>query len=79
MTLGTKIRTARELADVRAVELARAVGVTPNTIYRWERDEVEPSVSTLEAVAQALGGDLLLEFACSAQHLEHNPPDEDGD
>jgi mannose-6-phosphate isomerase-like protein (cupin superfamily) len=37
------------------MELARAVGVTPGAISQIERGRVQPSLSTLRAIADALG------------------------
>ena len=57
---GETLRDARQRAGVSVVELAERIDVTANTIYRWENDAVEPSISTLRQVAEALGMKLSL-------------------
>jgi transcriptional regulator with XRE-family HTH domain len=51
--IGGRIATARLSAGYEnASEFARHVGVSPNTIYRWERGEVAPSIWQLESVSR---------------------------
>ena len=53
MLLASKLRQARQEADLtqqRAAELAR---LEPNTIWRYEAGQREPSASTLETLANA--------------------------
>ena len=40
---GKQLRNMRNKLKWTQVEYAKAVGVTPNTIARWERDEVSIS------------------------------------
>jgi transcriptional regulator with XRE-family HTH domain len=70
MTPGQTIRQAREEAGLTARELAERVGVAMNTIVRWERDEVGPSIDAMRRVGEALGRRLVVEY------LEHQPPDD---
>jgi transcriptional regulator with XRE-family HTH domain len=49
------IRTLREAAGMTQLELAIRVGVTPVTVYNWERGKYEPRASQLRAVAQVFG------------------------
>lgn len=42
MTLGSRIKAAREDADLSAAALAHALGVHFTTVYRWERDKGSP-------------------------------------
>ncbi len=52
------MKTIRELRTERGwsqLELANRVGVTPSTIYNWERGRFEPKALQLRAVARALG------------------------
>lgn len=37
---GVTLRTRRKALKMTQVELAHALGVSPNTVARWERDEV---------------------------------------
>jgi transcriptional regulator with XRE-family HTH domain len=54
MTPGQTIRAAREEAGITARELGERVGVRMNTVLRWERDEVGPSIEVMQRVGEAL-------------------------
>jgi transcriptional regulator with XRE-family HTH domain len=54
MDLGRRIRDVREDLGMPAAELARRVGVAPNTVWRYESGEREPSMAMLEKIALAL-------------------------
>lgn len=41
------VASIRRLGNLTQTELARAVGVSPNTISRWERDLMEPDAPNL--------------------------------
>lgn len=45
------IRELRENAGLTQLELAIKVGVTPTTVYNWERGMYAPSVKTLRLLA----------------------------
>lgn len=50
------MRTIRELREERGwtqLELAITLGVTPVTVYNWERGRYEPKVSQFRALARA--------------------------
>ena len=49
------IREFREAQSWTQLELANRLGVTPATVYNWERGKYEPSASKLRAIAQAFG------------------------
>ncbi len=49
------IRQLREAKGWTQLQLANKAGVTPSTIYNWERGRFEPKASQLRAVARALG------------------------
>ncbi len=52
------MRTIRELREARGwtqLRLAIEVGVTPVTVYNWERGRYEPKASQFRALARALG------------------------
>ena len=55
MTLAQNIRAAREKAGLTVKELAQAVDVYQNTVYRWERGERVPPEELKHALAKALG------------------------
>jgi DNA-binding XRE family transcriptional regulator len=60
---GERIAQARRDAGVENVaEFARQCGVSPNTMYRCERGELLPSITTLTAIVRVSGtpADVLL-------------------
>jgi transcriptional regulator with XRE-family HTH domain len=54
-SLGQRIVDARGLAGLSQDALAAAVGVHPQTISKWERDQTTLRAGNLRAVASALG------------------------
>ena len=54
MDIGRRIREVREDLGMPAAELARRVGVAPNTVWRYESGEREPSMTMLEKIAREL-------------------------
>lgn len=52
------MKTIRELREARGwtqLELAIKLGVTPTTIYNWERNKTELKATQLRAVARVFG------------------------
>ena len=52
------MQTIRELRQARGwtqLELANRLGVTPTTVFNWERGKYEPKASQLRALARAFG------------------------
>ena len=52
------MKTIRQLRDEQGwtqLELANRIGVTPGTVYSWERGKFEPRASQLRALALAFG------------------------
>ena len=50
------MKTIRQLREERSwtqLDLAYKVGVTPATVYNWERGKYEPKASQLRALAHA--------------------------
>ncbi len=58
-TNGELLRKAREDAGLDQRELAVRVGVSRETICRWERDKRDPSARQLKAVERATGANWL--------------------
>ncbi len=54
MSLGTQIKAARAAMDLTQEALAEALGVVPQTVSKWERDESQPDAALLPALADAL-------------------------
>lgn len=55
MTTGTRIAAAREAKNLNQSELARALGVTPQSVQAWESDKNTPRPKRLKEIAAALG------------------------
>lgn len=49
------IRELREAHQLTQLELATRVGVTPSTVYNWERGRNEPRVTQLRTLARVFG------------------------
>ena len=49
------IRELRERAGWTQLELANRLGVTPATVYTWERGKFDPRASQLRKLALAFG------------------------
>lgn len=49
------IRDLRRSAGMTQLELANQIGVTPVTVYNWERGRYEPKASQLRALARIFG------------------------
>lgn len=61
--IGKRIRKLREAAGLTQAELADALGKALSSISQIERGVVLPSVSTIEAIAKAVGQSLDQVFA----------------
>ncbi len=53
--IGDRVKRERVKLAIRQDDLARKAGITPTTLSRIERNESEPHVSTIRALAKALG------------------------
>jgi transcriptional regulator with XRE-family HTH domain len=49
------IKDLRRSAGLTQLELANRLGVTPGTVYKWERGSNEPTATNLRDLARALG------------------------
>lgn len=57
LTVGELIRKARKDAGLLQADLAVRLGVSEETISRWERNVSEPSVREAKRIALATGAD----------------------
>jgi transcriptional regulator with XRE-family HTH domain len=57
MTFGERLKALREAADMSQEALARAAGVSTSTVSKMEQRSIDPSWSTVQALARALGVD----------------------
>ena len=55
MSMGTRIRQAREAKGRTQAELAARVGLSVTTLSKLERDRLDPRVQAVQALATALG------------------------
>jgi transcriptional regulator with XRE-family HTH domain len=53
-SLGSKLRTLRKERDLTQRELASQAGISANAVSLIERDEISPSVATLQRLATSL-------------------------
>jgi transcriptional regulator with XRE-family HTH domain len=60
MSVGELLRAARERHGLSQSALARRASTTPRQIGRIERDEISPSIRTLERLLQVMGEQLEL-------------------
>lgn len=58
MTMGERIRSARERKSWGQAELARAVGIVPNTLWKIEQGKHNPRPATLRKIAEVLSVEL---------------------
>ncbi|MFN2487117.1 MAG: multiprotein-bridging factor 1 family protein [Acidimicrobiia bacterium] len=63
MTPGSLIRQTRRRKGLSQAELALRAGTKQSTISRLERDEISPSIESLELLLRAMGQRLVLATA----------------
>ena len=51
---GITLKACRIIADVSAKEMAAAVGVTVDTIYKWERGRSSPNAPQVQKILKLL-------------------------
>jgi transcriptional regulator with XRE-family HTH domain len=49
------LKELREAAGLTQLQLSARLGVTPGTVYNWERGQGEPKASQVAQLAQVLG------------------------
>ena len=76
MTLGDRIRHARERVGLSQIELARRIGLSKNAMNSIEGGDADPRASRIVAIAQALGvsTDALLLDKPAPASQKHTPP-----
>ncbi len=55
LRLPKTIRELREQAGMTQLQVANQLGITPSTVYGWERRRNEPRASQLKALAKLFG------------------------
>ena len=52
---GTRLKVARTMASMTQREWAKAIGVTKQTVSKWEHGETEPRLTKLAFIAKLSG------------------------
>lgn len=73
MTFGERLKALRESAGMSQETLARAAGVSTSTVSKMEQRSIDPSWSTVQALARALGVDCTAFQADDADQAEAAP------
>lgn len=55
MTLGNNIKTYRIANGMLQEQLAKAIGVSKQTISSWETDRTEPNIGAIETMSRIFG------------------------
>jgi transcriptional regulator with XRE-family HTH domain len=55
VSIGERVKKLRIRSAMTQVELAKAAGISPNTVWRLETGQHAPQLGTIRKVAQALG------------------------
>lgn len=71
MTLGKKIVTERKKIGYSQEEFAEKVGVSRQTIYKWETDQAMPDIVNLKKIAEVLN--LGIEQLLSDEEIKDEP------
>ena len=61
MDIGIKIKSRRKELKITQPHLAELSGLSVNTIYKIEKDQLNPTIDVVEKIAQVLGLELLLQ------------------
>lgn len=79
MSFGNKLRQARKEKRFTQKDIANAIGVTPNTVYRWESGDNTPGVDVISKLAEVLGVSLsyLVDGSTAPTTKELNSRDKD--
>ena len=77
LSLGTRLRGLRKERALSQRELADLADLSPNAISLIERDEISPSVATLQRLAAALGVKMSYFFeSATVAHILHFRPNQ---
>lgn len=57
-TVAKNLRIAQAVAQVSNLDLAAAVDVSPRTVGKWRRGEIEITLTSLDRLAGVLGRDV---------------------
>lgn len=68
-SLGERIKELREKRGLSQGDLAKATGLSQSTISQVEREEKDPSLSTLQKISDALSVHIAMLFASEHVHV----------
>lgn len=68
--LGVKIRSLRRVQDLAIADLAKAAGISAGMLSKIENGQISPSLTTLQAVAAALGAPMSALFASAEERRD---------
>lgn len=73
---GDKLRAARKAARLTQEELAEKIGVKRSVISKYENGIIDPSLSQVQSIADALGTNILklVDFSGLSPSFEHAVP-----
>ena len=54
-SFGSRLKALRKKAGLSQTQLAEKIGVSLLTLFRWEKNERQPRISEIKALAKALG------------------------
>lgn len=60
--VGKSIKERRKILRVTQPQLAELAGVSVNTLYKIEREQANPTLTTLAKIANVLGMELCLQI-----------------
>jgi transcriptional regulator with XRE-family HTH domain len=61
LNIGKQIKERRNILGMTQGDLAELAGISPNTLYKIERGQANPSIKILNKIAVILGMELKLE------------------
>lgn len=78
MSFGDNLKTIRTNAGMTRVELAEKLGISDRSIGVWERNEKQPTLKSINSLAQALNVSpaALVEDRFIGQDINYNDPKE---
>jgi transcriptional regulator with XRE-family HTH domain len=59
--IGNSIKARRKALRVTQLQLAELAGISVNTLYKIERGQANPTLETLDGIADVLGMEVCLE------------------
>jgi|YelNatPaOPRAMG01_1025707.scaffolds.fasta_scaffold81076_3 transcriptional regulator with XRE-family HTH domain len=77
MTFGERLRSIRKKRGLSLNDLAKILNVAPITVSRWERDQREPDLETLQKLSEIL--DVSIDYLLGKRNVKIATSLSDGD